>query len=74
MLCEPAAAVPGASASPGVGDDVVVLSGPEGGWTPDELSAAAAHGWRPWTCSPMTMRAETAPVAALAIIGWMRRR
>jgi 16S rRNA (uracil1498-N3)-methyltransferase len=53
---------------------VVVLSGPEGGWAPEELAAAIAHGWRPWTCSPLTMRAETAPVAALAILAWMRRR
>jgi 16S rRNA (uracil1498-N3)-methyltransferase len=74
MLCEPAAGAAGAAASPGIGDDVVVLSGPEGGWAPEELAAAMAHGWRPWTCSPMTMRAETAPVAALAILGWMRRR
>jgi 16S rRNA (uracil1498-N3)-methyltransferase len=74
ILCEPAAAVDGAAASPGIGDDVVVLSGPEGGWTPEELAAAIDLGWRPWTCSPLTMRAETAPVAALAILGWMRRR
>jgi 16S rRNA (uracil1498-N3)-methyltransferase len=74
ILCEPAAGAAGATASPGIGDDVVVLSGPEGGWAPEELAAAIAHGWRPWTCSPLTMRAETAPVAALAILGWMRRR
>ena len=74
ILCEPAAQVAGSAASPGIGDDVVVLSGPEGGWAPEELAAAIAHGWRPWTCSPLTMRAETAPVAALAILGWMRRR
>jgi 16S rRNA (uracil1498-N3)-methyltransferase len=74
MLCEPAALVAGATASPGVGDDVVVLSGPEGGWAPEEVATAIAHRWRPWTCSPLTMRAETAPVAALAILGWMRRR
>ena len=74
VLCEPAAEVAGASASPGVGDDVVVLSGPEGGWAPEELAAAVAAGWRPWTCSPLTLRAETAPIAALAILGWMRRR
>jgi 16S rRNA (uracil1498-N3)-methyltransferase len=74
ILCEPAVEAAGAAASPGIGDDVVVLSGPEGGWAPDELAAAIAHGWRPWTCSPLTMRAETAPVAALAILGWMRRR
>ena len=74
ILCEPAAQAAGAAVSPGVGDDVVVLSGPEGGWAPEELAAAIALGWRPWTCSPLTMRAETAPVAALAILGWMRRR
>jgi 16S rRNA (uracil1498-N3)-methyltransferase len=74
ILCEPRAEAGGATAAPGVSDDVVVLSGPEGGWAPEELDAAIAHGWRPWTCSPLTMRAETAPVAALAILGWMRRR
>jgi 16S rRNA (uracil1498-N3)-methyltransferase len=74
ILCEPATAVPGAAASPGIGDHVVVLSGPEGGWAPEELSAATALGWRPWTCSPLTLRAETAPIAALAITGWIRRR
>lgn len=74
ILCEPATAIAGAAASPGIGDDVVVLSGPEGGWTPEELATAIDLGWRPWTCSPLTMRAETAPVAALAILGWMRRR
>jgi 16S rRNA (uracil1498-N3)-methyltransferase len=74
ILCEPRIEAGGATAAPGVSDDVVVLSGPEGGWAPEELDAAIAHGWRPWTCSPLTMRAETAPVAALAILGWMRRR
>jgi 16S rRNA (uracil1498-N3)-methyltransferase len=74
VLCEPAAGISGAAASPGVGDDVVVLSGPEGGWAPEELAEAIAAGWRPWTCSPLTLRAETAPIAALAILAWMRRR
>lgn len=74
ILCEPNAQVVGAWASPGISDDVVVLSGPEGGWAPEELEAALAHGWRPWTCSPLTMRAETAPVVALGILGWLRRR
>ena len=74
ILCEPDTGAAGATASPGISDDVVLLSGPEGGWAPEELASAIAHGWRPWTCSPMTMRAETAPVAALAIVGWLRRR
>jgi 16S rRNA (uracil1498-N3)-methyltransferase len=74
FLCEPAVPAPGATASPGIGDDVIVVSGPEGGWAPEEMAEAIALGWRPWTCSPLTMRAETAPVVALAILGWMRRR
>ena len=53
---------------------VVVLSGPEGGWTPEEVALALALGWRPWTCSPLTLRAESAPMAALAILAWAARR
>jgi 16S rRNA (uracil1498-N3)-methyltransferase len=74
ILCEPAGAPANATSRPGLEDDVVLLSGPEGGWAPEELASAVALGWRPWTCSPMTMRAETAPIAALAIVGWLRRR
>jgi 16S rRNA (uracil1498-N3)-methyltransferase len=50
---------------------VVVLSGPEGGWTPEEVALALDLGWQPWTCSPLTLRAETAPIVALGIVGWM---
>lgn len=52
------------------GPNVVVLSGPEGGWTPEEVARATSLGWRPWTCSPLTLRAETAPIVALGILGW----
>jgi 16S rRNA (uracil1498-N3)-methyltransferase len=72
ILCEPAAGVESESPIMAERAEVVVLSGPEGGWTSEEIAAAAALGWRPWTCSPLTLRAETAPVAALAILGWMR--
>ncbi len=72
MLCEPevAPADAGAASLAPAGSDVVVLSGPEGGWTPEEVALAIACGWRPWMCSPLTLRAETAPIAALAILGW----
>jgi len=49
---------------------VVVLSGPEGGWTPEEVALGIDLGWGPWTCSPLTLRAETAPIVALGILAW----
>ena len=42
--------------------------GPEGGWTNDEIRAAEAAGFRPLTLGRRTLRAETAPVAALAVL------
>jgi 16S rRNA (uracil1498-N3)-methyltransferase len=71
ILCEPATGVPSDAPAFDAGVDVAVLSGPEGGWTPEEVAAAIALGWRPWTCSPLTLRAETAPIVALGIVGWL---
>jgi 16S rRNA (uracil1498-N3)-methyltransferase len=48
------------------GGPLVLLSGPEGGLTPQEESAARAAGFRPLTLGPRVLRAETAPLAALA--------
>ena len=45
-----------------------VLSGPEGGLSPDEASAAQAAGFVPLSLGPRTLRADTAPLAALACI------
>ena len=42
--------------------------GPEGGWTEDEIQAAEVAGFRRLTLGRRTLRAETAPVAALAIL------
>lgn len=47
---------------------VAVLAGPEGGWTEGERSAAEPAGWRPVSLGPQVLRAETATVAALAVI------
>jgi 16S rRNA (uracil1498-N3)-methyltransferase len=43
--------------------------GPEGGWTPEEISLFAEHNWQPVTLGPRILRAETAAIAAIAIAG-----
>jgi len=50
-------------------DIVQLLVGPEGGWTDDERTALRAAGWQPVSLGPAVLRAETAAVAGLAIIG-----
>lgn len=45
---------------------VLVLSGPEGGLTPDEELAARARGFVSVTLGARVLRADTAPLAALA--------
>jgi 16S rRNA (uracil1498-N3)-methyltransferase len=42
--------------------------GPEGGWTDDEIRAAEAAGFGTLTLGRRTLRAETAPVAAIAVL------
>jgi 16S rRNA (uracil1498-N3)-methyltransferase len=41
--------------------------GPEGGWTPEEMSLFLEHTWQPVTLGPRILRAETAAIAAIAI-------
>jgi len=43
--------------------------GPEGGWTPEEISLFTQHAWQPVTLGPRILRAETAAIAAIAIAG-----
>lgn len=47
---------------------VVFLSGPEGGLTPAEENQALQHGFAPITLGQRVLRAETAPLAALAAL------
>ncbi len=47
---------------------VLVLSGPEGGFTSDELAAARQAGMLEWGLGAQVLRAETAPVVALTIL------
>jgi len=57
----PLAALPAAA-------ELTLLSGPEGGLAPAEEEAAAARGWTPVHLGPRILRAETAPLAALALL------
>ena len=43
--------------------------GPEGGWTPEEMTLFTQHGWIHVTLGPRILRAETAAIAAMAIAG-----
>ena len=57
-----------AQASWGTADPVTLLSGPEGGFSPREEAAALAAGFTPITLGSRVLRAETAPLAALAML------
>ncbi|MDR0457569.1 MAG: 16S rRNA (uracil(1498)-N(3))-methyltransferase [Burkholderiaceae bacterium] len=50
------------------GAPVTLLSGPEGGFTDEELAGAQATGWRSVALGARVLRAETAPLAALAVL------
>jgi 16S rRNA (uracil1498-N3)-methyltransferase len=50
------------------GARLALLVGPEGGWTDAERQFAAGLGWQPASLGPLILRAETAAVAAAAIL------
>ena len=47
--------------------DVALAIGPEGGWTPEEMTLFSESGWKHVTLGPRILRAETAAIAALAV-------
>lgn len=51
------------------GRPLYLLSGPEGGLDPAEEAQAVQQGWLPVSLGACTLRAETAPIAALAAWG-----
>ncbi len=52
-------------------DRVLVLIGPEGGFSEQEAESAVAHGFRPVSLGPRILRAETAAMAAMAILQFL---
>jgi len=53
---------------------LILLSGPEGGLDEREESLARARGFVPLSLGPRVLRADTAPLAALALIGGLAGR
>jgi 16S rRNA (uracil1498-N3)-methyltransferase len=51
--------------------DAAVLVGPEGGWTEQEWTAAAAHGVRLISLGHRTLRADAVPVAAISVLQFL---
>jgi 16S rRNA (uracil1498-N3)-methyltransferase len=49
-------------------DSVAILVGPEGGWTDAERESFRASAWTPVTLGRLILRAETAALAAMAIV------
>ena len=45
-----------------------IAVGPEGGWAPEEEALFDANGWRAVSLGPRILRAETASLAALAVV------
>jgi len=45
-----------------------IAIGPEGGWAPEEEALFDANGWRAVSLGPRILRAETAAIAAMAIV------
>lgn len=69
LVAVPGAAEPLREVLPkGPVEQAVVLTGPEGGFTPAELDAAMAAGYRAFHLGTATLRAETAPLVALALL------
>jgi 16S rRNA (uracil1498-N3)-methyltransferase len=49
-------------------DSVALLIGPEGGWAEVERSQFHSASWTPVTMGPLILRAETAAMAAIAVV------
>ena len=48
--------------------NVLILVGPEGGWSDHEKTLGLRLGFKPWVLGPHVMRIETAAAAAVAIV------
>ncbi len=49
--------------------EIYAAIGPEGGWTPEELSSFAESGWQSLSLGPTILRTETAAIAVTSLVG-----
>jgi 16S rRNA (uracil1498-N3)-methyltransferase len=68
LVLAPGAATPLSAAGIASGDTVVLLAGPESGFSEAELAHAIAGGFQPVSLGPRTLRTETAGLAAIAAL------
>lgn len=68
LVLDPATENPRMGDLPHPGAELTLLSGPEGGLSVQELAAAGAEGFLKIRMGPRILRAETAAVAAVAVL------
>lgn len=51
------------------GETIALAIGPEGGWSVEEMDLFSSNNWLHATLGPRILRAETAAIASLAIVG-----
>ncbi|MPZ16456.1 MAG: RsmE family RNA methyltransferase [Luteitalea sp.] len=68
LLAEPGLHAPAARPSQPGAEAAALVVGPEGGWAPEEIELADAHGWTRWSIVPWTLRAESAAAVALSVL------
>ena len=56
------------------GEEAMVLIGPEGDFSPEEIASALSHGFRPVTLGNQRLRTETAAVVATVIAATVNNR
>lgn len=68
LLAEPRLRAPASRLPHPEADGAVLIVGPEGGWSPEEIELADARGWTRWSIVPWTLRAESAAAVALGVL------
>lgn len=68
ILSEVENAVSLKSSLSGARPPIALALGPEGGWTPEELESFTSAGWKSASLGATILRAETAAIAAVAVV------
>ncbi|HLP87703.1 MAG TPA: 16S rRNA (uracil(1498)-N(3))-methyltransferase [Nostocaceae cyanobacterium] len=68
FLCEARGEIPHFSQKVNsLSGEIIIATGPEGGWTPTEIETARNHGFQPVSLGKRILRAVTAPIVALSL-------